>query len=523
MGSLDDYQFLDSFKRKRIKLTTRLSSFVGVVQRINLNKTLILEQVEELQTGTRLPGAKLFFGHEILNVEFPSSSKAPDLETEQGDASGVGALPVSEYQPYRRRLMEEDEDDEQWVNYVVVDEFHEKFGPALMHIRRQQVIGIGADGVGAFHQERLCWLQVATKNKVYLFDILILGARAFKNGLSAILDSEKILKVVHDCRGIAGCLMAQFEVNLVNVFDTQVADVVHFYNLTGGFLPDRVSTLQEVVSSHLKIPAQSLSSLKIKEQLGMEDKEVWYARPCPAPLLKVMALSVIHLQPLRLVLLDVLMSDYTNLVDCYLRSAQDEPVRTENIGRTLLELPKELRELETIKKARQTQALNYYQVTQDGLLKRHGANSGSDPDLQKRAPNPDLDGPSEHGGHFFTSLGSGSVSESFPITTAGPGRLDRHHANQGSELGLQNPKLDGPPGQSLGRLRLPEGKEITSATAAVPGLGRGLTLPVPAVVPVQGSAPHKTEDMEGVAQRNLLMPGTHPFPTIGRGLFQRPL
>ena len=30
----------------------------------------------------------------------------------------------------------------------------------VMHIRKQQVIGLGADGVGAFQHERLCWLQV---------------------------------------------------------------------------------------------------------------------------------------------------------------------------------------------------------------------------------------------------------------------------------------------------------------------------------------------------------------------------
>lgn len=36
---------------------------------------------------------------------------------------------------------------------------------------------------------------------------------------------------------------------------------------TGGLLPDRVSTLQEVVSLHLKVPPSQLSSLQIKSQL----------------------------------------------------------------------------------------------------------------------------------------------------------------------------------------------------------------------------------------------------------------
>lgn len=50
-----------------------------------------------------------------------------------------------------------------------------------------------------------------------------------------------------------------------------------------------------------------------------------YKRPCPGPLQKVMALSVIHLQPLRMVLLDTLMNDYRILVDSYLSNTNYEP------------------------------------------------------------------------------------------------------------------------------------------------------------------------------------------------------
>lgn len=47
---------------------------------------------------------------------------------------------------------------------------------------------------------------------------------------------------------------------------------------------------------------------------------MWYKRPCPVPLLKVMVLTVIYLQRLRLVLLNNLMTDYMDLVDSYLSS-----------------------------------------------------------------------------------------------------------------------------------------------------------------------------------------------------------
>ncbi|KAG7274315.1 hypothetical protein CRUP_024010 [Coryphaenoides rupestris] len=236
-----------------------------------------------------------------------------------------------------------DGDDSDYVSFEVVDELNEKFGPAI-----------------------------ATKNRVYLFDILLLGARAFKNGLFMILQSTCILKVVHDCRGLASALMAQFGVSLTNVFDTQVADVMCFHSDTGGFLPDRVSTLQEVVTLYLKVPSSRLSSLRMKSQLTKEEREMWYVRPCPMSLLKVMALGVIHLQSLRLVLLDTLMRDYMALVDSYLSGSLWEPGEVEHITMSsVLELPRELRGLEQERCERQRVAVQSYKVTQQGLLDRY--------------------------------------------------------------------------------------------------------------------------------------------------------
>uniref|UniRef100_A0A3B4YZG4 Exonuclease 3'-5' domain containing 1 n=1 Tax=Seriola lalandi dorsalis TaxID=1841481 RepID=A0A3B4YZG4_SERLL len=301
-----DIQFMNVLKGKRVKLTLKTSSYLGVVQRINPNKTLILHL---LPAGHK---------HFVVVIDVISC--------------------------ILRQLL------------VAV--------MAVMHIKKQSVISVGADGVEIYQHGRLCWLQIATKNKVYLFDILLLGARAFKNGLSMILENKHILKVIHDCRAISGCLIAQFGVKLTNVFDIQVADAMCFYSETGGFLPDRVSTLQEVVSHHLKLYLYVLESMCVFLQ---EEKEMWYKRPCPVTLLKVMALSVIHLQPLRLVLLDALMTDYMALVDSYLNSSHYEPDELEH---SVLELPRELRQLQQMHHERQEWAANHYPVTQHGLLAR---------------------------------------------------------------------------------------------------------------------------------------------------------
>ncbi|XP_061699702.1 piRNA biogenesis protein EXD1 isoform X2 [Syngnathoides biaculeatus] len=341
----DDTLFMNLFQGKRVKLTLKTSSYLGVLHRINSNKTLILTNVKSGCNGCELTGSRLFFGHEILNVEFSNEADVEDGTVTKGLED---QLKVENFQPYRKTVYNIDDEGEEYIHFEVIDGFLEKFGRAVMTIKKQHVVGVGADGVEMYKDGRLCWLQIATKNKVYLFDILSLGSRAFKNGLTMILENKRILKVIHDCRAIARCLLAQFGVKLTNVFDTQVADVLCFRSETGGFLPDRVSTLQEV-----------------------EETEMWYKRPCPLPLLKVMALSVIHLQPLRMILLDSLLTDYVGLVDAYLSNSQYPLDNLESINlESVFELPSEFQLLEQMYRERREHATKQYPVTEKGLLAR---------------------------------------------------------------------------------------------------------------------------------------------------------
>ncbi|CAL8300090.1 unnamed protein product [Boreogadus saida] len=386
--------FADILKRKRVKLTLKTACYFGIVQRINSNKSVTLTDVVDVKDGRKFPGVKLFFGHEIVNVEFCGETNGINGEIFIPEREGI--LNVEEFQPYKKNIIcdNDDDADDEYVNFQVIDEFNEKFGPAVMHIKKQHVIGVAADGVESFQHGRLCWLQIATKNRVYLFDILLLGAQAFKNGLSMILQSQRMLKVVHDCRGVASSLLAQFGVKLTNVFDTQVADVMSFLSDTGGYLPDRVSTLQEVVSTYLKVPSSALSSLRMKTMLSKEEREMWYARPCPLPLLKVMALGVIHLQPLRLVLLDAMMTEYLDRVDSYLSNSLTEPGAVGHITMSnVLELPRELRELEHLRKDRQRHALDHLNLNQHGLLDRFNPRAKNPPKATPQSKTPPITTP----------------------------------------------------------------------------------------------------------------------------------
>lgn len=65
---------------------------------------------------------------------------------------------------------------------------------------------------------------------------------------------------------------------------------------------------------------------------SQEDAEVWQARPCPFPVLRLMAVAVVHLHALRLVLLDNLMMDYVNLVDSCLNNSNYKPGELQDVN-----------------------------------------------------------------------------------------------------------------------------------------------------------------------------------------------
>jgi exonuclease 3'-5' domain-containing protein 1 len=68
---------------------------------------------------------------------------------------------------------------------------------------------------------------VATPKKVYLFDVLKGGERLFfDRGLRYLLESNKIIKIMHDCRKDSEALYFQYDVTLRGVWDSQIAYAV---------------------------------------------------------------------------------------------------------------------------------------------------------------------------------------------------------------------------------------------------------------------------------------------------------
>nr|XP_051678020.1 piRNA biogenesis protein EXD1 isoform X3 [Oryctolagus cuniculus] len=286
MDPSSDYHFLNQILWRRVRLTLVCGAFEGVLQHVDPNRIVVLKKVKNVETGRSVPGVKMFFGHEIVNVELldeveqgPVREKAPSVSLNMERTSvdkmqdedpsvcepaspDPGAPPISLLNDLKYSASEEEE-----VTYTVIDQFQQKFGAAMLHIKKQSVLSVAVEGANVCRHGKLCWLQVASNSRVYLFDIFLLGRRAFNNGLQMILEDKRILKVIHDCRWLSDCLSHQYGIMLNNVFDTQVADVLQFSMETGGFLPNCISTLQESLIRHLKVAPKHLSFLEERQKL----------------------------------------------------------------------------------------------------------------------------------------------------------------------------------------------------------------------------------------------------------------
>lgn len=133
-------------------------------------------------------------------------------------------------------------------------------------ISREMVIAAGFTGLKLGRSGTLVWVTVATSSMVFLFDMAKIGpAKAMKEGFGAVLQDGSVVKVVHDCRAVEDLLHHQLNINLKNVFDTQVRSlsvhrvthlmyscmscrkyVLHFLIWNYNYLPSNVLTLSVI-------------------------------------------------------------------------------------------------------------------------------------------------------------------------------------------------------------------------------------------------------------------------------------
>merc|ERR1719382_1874260 len=163
-------------------------------------------------------------------------------------------------------------------------------------IKNGQPVGFDGEGVNLGPKGQLTLVQISTVGgQVIIFDVQTCPALIGQGGLKQLLESEHIIKVVHDCRNDSAALFFQCNVQVRNVFDTQAAHAV--------------LQLQETGKPVYKVKNVSLNALcelynapvnPMKEQVKniyRRDQKFWARRPLTRDMICYAAADVLALVP----------------------------------------------------------------------------------------------------------------------------------------------------------------------------------------------------------------------------------
>ncbi|KAG1660235.1 piRNA biogenesis protein EXD1 [Nymphon striatum] len=218
---------------------------------------------------------------------------------------------------------------------------------ALGVLENERVLAVATEGTYFKRNGKLFWIQVASYRHVFLFDILALKNEVFDRGLRAIFQNARIQKVVHDCRFMSDIFRHQYNCELVNVFDTQVADVfISKENYDGNF-SRKVNSYPYAVMRYLDVSPEYVYIQKIRPKFMEQDLAAWTLRPLSESMRYAAIKEVIYLLELRHVLYEKLMEPFMFGVSVYLSSLRDcdENERNDLAGGELGVLPEMFKQL----------------------------------------------------------------------------------------------------------------------------------------------------------------------------------
>jgi exonuclease 3'-5' domain-containing protein 1 len=115
-------------------------------------------------------------------------------------------------------------------NNVIFIDKEEDVKMYVDQIRVYKVISIDCEGVNLGRSGTISLIQIATGNRVYIFDVTTLKERVFELGLKDILESDDIIKVLYDARADCDALWNIYKILLSNIIDLQVLCMEEVYD-----------------------------------------------------------------------------------------------------------------------------------------------------------------------------------------------------------------------------------------------------------------------------------------------------
>lgn len=157
-------------------------------------------------------------------------------------------------------------------------------------------VSFDCEGINLGVKGQLTLFQIGLQNgQAYIFDLVTCPALVTAGGLQRLLESETVVKVIHDCRNDSINLYNQFGITLRNVFDTQAAHAVLQLQLTGKPVYKVKNVSLNALCELYDAPANPM-----KEQLKnmyRRDQRYWARRPLSRDMMLYAAADVLALVP----------------------------------------------------------------------------------------------------------------------------------------------------------------------------------------------------------------------------------
>lgn len=172
---------------------------------------------------------------------------------------------------------------------------------AVNALRFHSRIAVDCEGVALSRTGRLCLLQMASPDNIYIIDLVSSNdsdpdyahALFHEGGLKGLLEGENICKVMHDCRHDSDALYHQYGVKLGPVIDTQVVfSVLRRVRGMPEGLPVSLKTLLKKFAGATE--EELLMKNTVKESM-QGNGDFWLKRPLPQQALLYARLDVEYL------------------------------------------------------------------------------------------------------------------------------------------------------------------------------------------------------------------------------------
>uniref|UniRef100_A0A1B6CQF4 3'-5' exonuclease domain-containing protein n=2 Tax=Clastoptera arizonana TaxID=38151 RepID=A0A1B6CQF4_9HEMI len=157
-------------------------------------------------------------------------------------------------------------------------------------------ISFDCEGINLGVKGQLTLFQIGLPTgQAIIFDLVTCPALVTAGGLQRLLESDNVIKVIHDCRNDSVNLYNQFGITLRNVFDTQAAHAVLQLQLTGKPVYKVKNISLNALCELYEAPVNP-----IKEQLKnmyRRDQRYWARRPLSRDMMLYAAADVLSLVP----------------------------------------------------------------------------------------------------------------------------------------------------------------------------------------------------------------------------------